>query len=113
MSEDIVAWAMEMLEEGYDTESLVILAGLMKPLFRQEVEHYFKHAIRELGWTWPSDVALCLQAYALDVARAIIAGKIPPVEGCSEMYHIAGTLNYPKYLSAWVDRKSTRLNSSH
>jgi len=99
--DDVVAWAMEMLEEGYDTESLGILAGLTEPLSWQEVESYLNKAIGELGWDMPPDEESCLRAYALDVARAIIEGTVSTREGCAEIYRIWLALDYPNDLLAW------------
>lgn len=101
-SEDVVAWAMEMLEEGYDTESLGILAGMAKPLYWQEIEQYLRKAISELGWAMPANEESCLRAYVLDIARDIVDGRISPGEGCAEIYRIVLAQNYPEYLRAWI-----------
>ena len=46
--DDCVNWAIEMLQLGYDTPSLLILAGLTKPTNQFEVKDYLKQALNEL-----------------------------------------------------------------
>lgn len=45
----IVDWAIEMLEHGYETDSLLILAGMPKPVNSFEVFPYLSSALKELG----------------------------------------------------------------
>ena len=46
--DDCVDWAIEMLELGHETPSLLILAGLSKPTNQFEVKDYLKRALSEL-----------------------------------------------------------------
>lgn len=46
--DDCVDWAIEMLQLGYETPSLLILAGLTKPVNQFEVRDYLKRALSEL-----------------------------------------------------------------
>lgn len=46
--DDCIDWAIEMLQLGYDTPSLLILAGLTKPTNQFEVRDYLKRALSEL-----------------------------------------------------------------
>jgi hypothetical protein len=46
--DDCVDWAIEMLQSGYDTPSLLILAGLTKPTNQFEIRDYLKNALSEL-----------------------------------------------------------------
>jgi hypothetical protein len=46
--DDCVDWAIEMLQLGHDTPSLLILAGLTKPTNQFEVRDYLKRALTEL-----------------------------------------------------------------
>lgn len=48
-SDEVIDWAMEMVDLGHDTESLFILAGISKPTTFYEVRRYWKDALRELG----------------------------------------------------------------
>lgn len=47
--DEAVDWALDMIELGFDTESLLILAGLTKPLNYFETVSYLNAAISELG----------------------------------------------------------------
>jgi hypothetical protein len=48
-SDECVDWAIEMLELGHETESLLVLAGLSKPTNHFETTDYLRRALRELG----------------------------------------------------------------
>ena len=48
-SDECVDWAIEMLELGHETESLLILAGLSKPTNHFEMTDYLRRALKELG----------------------------------------------------------------
>jgi hypothetical protein len=47
--DDCVDWAIEMLQLGHETPSLLILAGLSKPTDQFEVRNYLKSALDELA----------------------------------------------------------------
>ena len=46
--DDCVDWAIEMLQFGHETPSLLILAGLTKPTNQFEVRDYLKRTLSEL-----------------------------------------------------------------
>src|SRR5690242_7094481 len=98
--DDVVAWAVEMLYEGYDTESLRILAGLTFPFSWQDVELYLSRALKELGWIYPASEE-CLREYAHNVVADILSGAISTEVGSHEMYYITVALDYPKDLADW------------
>ena len=50
-SDDFVDWAIEMLQLGFESESLLILCGLAKPTNYFESVEYLKKAFQELGLT--------------------------------------------------------------
>lgn len=47
--DDAVDWACEMLEYGYDTPHLLMLAAITKPTGRLECEYYLENALKELN----------------------------------------------------------------
>lgn len=47
--DDAVDWACEMLEYGYDTPHLLMLAAITKPTNRLECEYYLENALKELN----------------------------------------------------------------
>jgi len=48
-----IDWALEMLSRGYETPSLVILAGISKPTNFFEAEKYLLASLNELGIVLP------------------------------------------------------------
>lgn len=69
----IVDWAIEMLEYGYETDSLLILAGMPKPVNSFEVFPYLSSALKELGLT-PLTGESAVIAYAWSCAQQINKG---------------------------------------
>ena len=51
-SDECVDWAIEMLELGFESESLLILCGLSKPTNYFETIEYLKEAFEELNLTF-------------------------------------------------------------
>lgn len=103
-SEDIVQWALLMLESGYETPSLNILAGLTKPLFSSEVEEYFYHTIKELGWEFPEGEN-CVRDYIRFLAEKIVNGNYKLnalMEIVAEIYSGVFCLGYPNDLRNWI-----------
>jgi hypothetical protein len=47
--DDSVDWAIEMMELGYESPSLYMLAGFSKPTTHFEIVNYLKNTITELG----------------------------------------------------------------
>src|SRR5476651_454184 len=76
------------LEEGYDSLSLSILAGLSKTENSFEIEKYFKSALNELEILIPDERTACI-GYALAISDEIIDGKKELINGVSEIYHNA------------------------
>ncbi len=101
VSEDYVDWAMSEVMDGWESPNLAILAGLCKPLYRPEVEFYFRQTLDDLGWTLPGPEA-ALRQYARNVAQKIISAAVPPVEGCREIYNVLVALDYALDLQAWL-----------
>jgi hypothetical protein len=50
-----IDWAVEMLSLGYETPSLLILAGISKPTNFFEAEKYLLRSINELGIELPEE----------------------------------------------------------
>jgi hypothetical protein len=72
--EESIDWAVDMITLGYETPSLLILAGISKPAHFFETEKYLIQALDELGFTIPSkDEALLLYSRLLieQIAKSI------------------------------------------
>ena len=99
-SEDFVAWAILMLETGFDSKNLRILAGLTEPLYSSEVEEYLRRSFTDLGWHFPTREE-ALRLYGCDVAESVSSEIIFPEKGCCEMYKICEALGNPQDLEVW------------
>jgi hypothetical protein len=110
--EDAVEWATELLERGFDTPNLRVLAGLSPDPDSADVERHLQLALEELACDrWTENQART--AYALVTAQRIVAGDVEPVEGCRAIYSsVARPFQYPTELSAWVHLDDGRLPES-
>ncbi len=83
----LIDMALEALVEGYDSQSLRILAGENKKWFNAfEVRGYFRRALNELNWPLPSpqEAAQILICYW---AKCIVSGDVSPLEGAQHINH--------------------------
>ena len=48
--DDVVDWAVEMMQLGYESENLYILAGLTKPVLYAETAGYLRSTLADLGF---------------------------------------------------------------
>ncbi len=98
---DFVDWAIFLLEEGYDTEHLRMLASLGPAPVFADIEYYFGQTIRELNWIVPP-LPILLRLYTQDIARCILDGTMPARDGCREIYGLSLDMNYPNDMTAWL-----------
>ena len=73
------------LEEGLDTPSLCILAGLSKNENPFQIEHYFKQTLEELNIALPDKRQAALD-YAFAILDEILEGKKEIIQGAKEIY---------------------------
>lgn len=72
-SDTCVDWAMEMVELGYDSPYLFMLAGITKPTNYSEIEIYLKETLRELGIskkTGEDAINSCFVYYVHELAQS-------------------------------------------
>ncbi len=93
-SEHKVSWAMSLLEQGVETEKLVILATLLKPLNEFEVDDYFNSVLTELGINRPNDDE-AIEGYAKVFTKEVVDGRLSPESGASKIYAANVQLGYP------------------
>lgn len=94
-------WAIEMLNKGYNTRSLCILAGLDSFVSTYEAEDYFLRTIKELNLTLPdSDTAI--RSYACEIARQMVAGKISGREGVRMLFRICIATDHADDFMVWL-----------
>ncbi|MBK6988559.1 MAG: hypothetical protein KBF92_05745 [Bacteroidia bacterium] len=76
------------LEEGLDSPSLCILAGLSKNESPHQIEFYFKQTLQELNIELPNRRQAAID-YALGIVDDILLGKKDVILGTKEMCHNA------------------------
>lgn len=79
---------MKGLEEGFDTPSLCILAGLSKNESLHQIDHYFKLSLDELKIILPDKRQAALE-YAYAILDEILEGKIDVITGTREILNKA------------------------
>lgn len=85
-SQEYINWAMNMLEEGNDEESIVTLAGSLPLEDTAELGKHFDKAIEKLGQAVGDKEAILI--YAKEVAQAVLDQKITCEEGASVLHQI-------------------------
>lgn len=98
----LVAWATQALCEGKDTPSLCILAGIDAVNEPLDVQENFQRAVRELGWSPPTDIRLIGLLSALEIAVQIKSGTTPAERGLREILTIWQSTDYPSALGGFV-----------
>jgi hypothetical protein len=101
-SSEYAEWAGEMLVHGYDSHSLCILAGLDRFASAFEAEAYFLRSLNELNLA-PPDPDTALRAYACEIARRIIDGKITGQEGVRTLYKMCIATKYARDFVIWLE----------
>ena len=76
------------LEEGLDTPSLCILAGLSKNESHFQIDHYFKLTLQELNIQLPDKRQAAIE-YALAIVDEILENKKDVITGTSEIRYKA------------------------
>ncbi|WP_445720466.1 hypothetical protein [Flavobacterium sp.] len=79
---------MAGLEEGLNSPSLCILAGMDKNESAFEIEHYFKMALEELNILIPDKRQAAIY-YGIAIVDEIIAGKKDVIDGTREIRYKA------------------------
>ena len=85
---------MTGLEEGLETPSLCILAGLSKNENPFQIEHYFKQTLEELKIELPNKRQAAIN-YSLAIVEEILEGKKDVIEGTREIrYKAIGSYDF-------------------
>lgn len=104
-SDQAVDWALEMISLGYDTPSLLILAGITKPTNFFEAEKYLLSSFIELGITLPEEHD-AIVAYCRTFIEKM-AGSIDVKSNLKALYSTGLAFDYEKpifdfYLLYWA-----------
>lgn len=98
---EYVDWAFTCLEEGFDSKSLRLLAGLdKKHPYKIDFEELFRQSLEELGWKY-LDKRESLLNYAKAIAKQILSDEIESVEAVEKIYKVYVQLGYPDELETW------------
>jgi hypothetical protein len=94
----LVEWAVNAMKMGYDSESLVILAGLDYES-TEEREEYFWKSIKELNLDIQTEESELISYYANYVACEVLNRSISPLSGLKKMNALCQTTEYDsKYI---------------
>ncbi len=94
-SKKLIDWAIMLMGKGFDSESLIILAGL-DSYTTEEREQYFWQTIEELELDINRTDFELIDDYAIYVAESVVNKKIAPKEGLSIMQDIVRSSDYSK-----------------
>jgi hypothetical protein len=89
----MIDWAVYALIKGYETDSLVILAGLDYEE-RDVVERYFWQSVKELSLEIQSNNFLHIKSYAKWIAQEVLQDRMNPMKGLRLMVDIARATDY-------------------
>ena len=92
-SQKYVDWAVTLLGNGFESESLIILAGL-DSYPTEEKEKYFWESIRELGIKIEKSDSELIDNYADFIARQVIEDRINPIVGLQKMLNVVRASDY-------------------
>ena len=90
-------WAVEMLMSGFETEHLVILAGMSDPFDYFEMQTLSTKALNELGFDF-SNKLKSIWKYVSYLIHLYYEGKLESVEVLSEVRDLYLELDYEKSL---------------
>ena len=96
-----VNWAMSLLEQGVETDSLSILATLKKFINEFEADDYFNRVLKELNISRPDRKGAVL-GYAKVIALEVTQGKITSSEGVSLLHYAYINIDYASELGEYV-----------
>ncbi|WP_338237894.1 hypothetical protein [Persicobacter diffluens] len=94
-SKKLIDWAIMLMGKGFDSESLIILAGLDSDT-TEEREQYFWQTINELGLDVNRTDFELIDNYAIYVAESVVHKKMEPKDGLAIMQDIVRSTDYSK-----------------
>ncbi len=102
---DAIDWAVDMLKLGYETPSLLILAGISKPTDFYESENYLKSSLRELNLKLFKREDAILNYCAFYIEKMAIGENVK--DNLYHIYNIANSIDdnkhiYKFYLLYWA-----------
>jgi len=110
-SKKLIDWAIMLMNLGFDSESLIILAGLDSDT-TEEREKYFWQIIDELGLDKNRTDYELFESYSVYIAEEVVNKKITPMDGLKIMQDIVRSTDYcNKYIQFYeIDEDLDYLN---
>jgi len=101
-SKEYVDWAVRLLISGYESESLLILAGMDNDS-TEERERYFNQAIEELQINTTKSRYELINNYGVQyLAELVVNGEINPRVGLSAMFEIIKDTGYNRKYDSFL-----------
>jgi hypothetical protein len=101
-SKVLVDWAVTLMQNGFDSESLVILAGLDNS-DTEEREKYFWKSVQELNINVDKKEIDLIDFYVDNLVDEVLAGTVPPKVALKQMCDVAIKSDYnPKYMDFYM-----------
>ena len=101
-SKKLVDWALMLVENGYESENLIILAGLYNDS-TEEIEKYFWKTIEDLKINTNKPDEELIEIYALQLVEDVIAGRINPLNGLALMQDVIQATDYSNRFVQFYD----------
>jgi hypothetical protein len=98
--EDLHNAATELLDAGIESPALVRLAGMMGAS-SADVEPIMEEVFQEGGLA-PVDDRTARWRIAYETARQIVSKEVSPLNGATQLWHLASDLDLPKPLRYFV-----------
>jgi len=101
-SEDYTNWAMDLLEEGSDSENIAVLAslGFEKNPDSVEIKEYFYRSLKDLGLELPTEENSIL-SYAKYICSEVVSGNIAPRDALPILERLYSKSDYERIYSIW------------
>lgn len=114
--DECIQWAIEMLQFGYETPSLLIVAGLPKSPSQWELHSYLKAALSELGLQEKVGEAAILSYSAYYITKIAVAQDVQ--RNLEMLYRFCLQCGYDKlifdfYLLYWAWQDLDYENDQH
>ncbi len=97
-----VDWAVDMIQNGHETENILILAGLDSS-DTEEREKYFRESLNDLKIDYPDNEKELRSFYSTSLANKVVTGKVSPQIGLKKMTELVYATDYSNEFLAFAD----------
>ncbi|MCC6372745.1 MAG: hypothetical protein IT236_17205 [Bacteroidia bacterium] len=101
-SKVLVDWALTLMQNGFDSDNLQILAGLDNS-DTEEREHYFWRSVKDLNINIDKKEIDLIDFYVDNLVDEVLEGNVPPKFALRQMCEVARKTDYsPKYMDFYM-----------